>query len=330
MGNRAMNVTWFGVYMARFHRHPAIADRSPLARIAQDFQGAAGGSHLGFFASSRGLSSSDRCNGKFSVCDGEKAPVALLPSPRGELSFGGEVFRGAIEDLLVIFDAEVIGPSLVRGRQGAIDWHAADSADRMVSRLVDGTGELGVGIRIQPALALILQKRGSLACHIPAEVALHHPEGEIHSRSEAAGARQVARFHKAGSTLNMNVRILHREVDVSAVMRGRRLAGEQAGTRKHKGACANGHRNIRVLCRIANPGFGGFAGRALCGDNNDLGCGRIGDGIVRRDLQSTARSDGSGSLRHRIETEGIILPVGNVDSFENFPWAAEINNDGTF
>jgi len=70
----------------------------------------------------------------------------------------------------VLLHAEIVGFPLVSGRQGAIDWHAADSADGMVRRLVDGDGELGVGIRVQLALALIFEQSRSLARYIPTEV----------------------------------------------------------------------------------------------------------------------------------------------------------------
>ena len=127
--------------------------------------------------------------------------------------------------------AEIVGLSLVSRRQGSINFHAADGADGMIGVLLDGSGKLGVGSRVEPALALIFKQRGSLACYILTEVALDHPQGEIHSRSEAAGGGQIARFNKASSALNMNVRILHRKVDVGAVMCGGSLARKQTGAR---------------------------------------------------------------------------------------------------
>jgi len=52
--NRAINVMRFARIWRDAHTHQAISARPPLTRIAQDLQRAAGGRHLGFFASSRG------------------------------------------------------------------------------------------------------------------------------------------------------------------------------------------------------------------------------------------------------------------------------------
>jgi len=145
---------------------------------------------------------------------------------------------------------EIVGLSLVSRRERPINFHAADGTERMIRGLFDGSGILGVGRRIQPALALILKHRCSLACHFPAEVALDHAQSEVHSGGETAGGSQISRFNEASSAFNMNVRILHRKVDVSAVMCRGSLAGEETGNSTLR---AKQQANSKVVQMVMRP-----------------------------------------------------------------------------
>ena len=109
-------------------------------------------------------------------------------------------------------------------------------------------------------------------------------------------------------------------------MRSGRLAVQQAGARQNKGAGADRHRDIGACGGVANPGLCCLAGRTLCGDDDDLRRGSIGNRIFGRDLHSAARVNGSGGFRHGIEAEGIKFTTGNADPLKDFPRTAKIND----
>src|SRR5947209_4637054 len=149
--------------------------------------------------------------------------------------------RSRVEQLLVICHAEVVRLALVnRSRRcGPVDIHIAYCTQRMRVGRYACFGVHLIRAWIQPALSLVLHLVSCLLGYILAVITLYHAQCEIDARRQSPCRGNVPLLNESGAAFQRDVWELHRHAFVRIVIRGCRLALQQARIRQQKCARTN-------------------------------------------------------------------------------------------